>query len=66
VALVRTLGWPGVKYQLEVSDDLVAWRRVGEAQMGNGRLLTIEDPGAAGKPQRYYRFEASERTNPNR
>ena len=64
VALVRTLGWPGVTYQLEVSDDLVEWRRVGEARMGNGRFLTIEDPEAVGTPLRFYRFEVSARTAP--
>ena len=46
---------PGLRYQVEFSEDLATWTPLGEAQTATAATLTILDPGA-GASHRFYRF----------
>jgi hypothetical protein len=50
---------PGLRYQVEYSDELMAWLPLGIEQVATGETLTLTDP-AAGGGQRFYRAVVSE------
>ena len=50
---------PGLRYQIEYSDDLVTWHSLGNEQVATGDTLTVEDLAASGA-RRFYRAVVSE------
>jgi hypothetical protein len=57
---VDVLGEPGVNYMLQVSSDLTNWTNLRSARADNEGYVLIDDPGAPGKPMRFYRVVEQE------
>jgi hypothetical protein len=50
---------PGLRYQIEYSDELAEWLPLGIEQVATGETLTLTDPAAGGE-RRFYRAVVSE------
>ena len=50
---------PGLRYQVEYSDELNVWRPLGSEQIATGDSLTVTDTAASGG-SRFYRARVSE------
>jgi hypothetical protein len=54
---IRILCWSRQNYEVEASDDLQTWTSLGVVATDLNRPVVL-DPGAAGKPHRFYRAKA--------
>lgn len=54
---IRILCWSRQNYEIEASDDLQTWTSLGMVATDHHRPVVL-DPGAAGKPHRFYRAKA--------
>ncbi|PYI79694.1 MAG: hypothetical protein DME26_22970, partial [Verrucomicrobia bacterium] len=54
---VQLAGQSGLEYVIQASPDLVNWQPIATSVATNG-VIRFTEPGAAGKPSRFYRAVA--------